>query len=209
MLDATDLLGLPPLLVTHFEETEAGCEFHADLPRGDSAPCPHCGGRLVGNETRTICHRDLPMRGKPVIIKTARRRFLCRGCGKGPSESLPDVFHPTRMMTMRLAERISTLSPSRTFRSLSDDFGVDEESIAAMLAETASSRRDPTAPKTLGIDETMASGRMRGVLVDLDGWRLLDLLEDRRLDTFKARLLEFDGLSGVETVCMDMCVGGT
>jgi len=205
MFDATDLLALPPLLVTHFEEGADLCTFHAELPRLDPGPCPKCAGRLVGNGTRTNRHRDLPMRGKPVVLVTTRRRFLCRACGCAPIEALPEAFHPTRMMTRRLAARIVALAPSRTFRSISVDFGVDEESVADLLAEAAASRPPPRAPKRLGMDETMLAGRMRGVLVDLGRQTLLDLLTDRKSATFKARLLEFDGLAEVEVVCIDMC----
>jgi transposase len=201
-----DFLNLPPLVVLGVAEAEGAYEVSATLPPSPPPACPTCGGITVGNGTRLIRHHDLPMHGRTVVILTKRRRFLCRSCGARPAEPLPAVLHPVRRMTERLAARIAELAPSRTFTSIAADFGLEEDTVRRVWEERKPVRSGrTTAPRRIGMDETKLSGGLRGVIVDLEARRLVELLPDRKNRTFEEAFSRMDGLDDVEAVCMDMC----
>ncbi|MQB02464.1 MAG: hypothetical protein GEU78_20015 [Actinobacteria bacterium] len=91
---ALDLEGLEVLGVAAFEQViEVVVES-----RFEAGSCRSCGGIAAEPRERPeTLVRDLPMCGRPVILRWRKRRWRCTYCSKTWTESHPQVPPRTRM----------------------------------------------------------------------------------------------------------------
>ncbi|RRD68875.1 transposase family protein, partial [Escherichia coli] len=81
--------------------------------------CPHCqteGPYRHGTQQQQYI--DIPMHGKPVLLRVDRARFRCKGCGKTFFSHLPDI-DPKRKASTRFVKYIEQESLKKTFALLS------------------------------------------------------------------------------------------
>ena len=91
--------------------------------------CPHCqteGPYRHGTQQQQYI--DIPMHGKPVLLRVDRARFRCKGCGKTFFSHLPDI-DPKRKASTRFVKYIKQESLKKTFALLSRETGIDEKTI--------------------------------------------------------------------------------
>ena len=125
------------------------------------AGCPTCGGLSIGNGAKPQGIRDAPVHGKRVLLEWARRRHLCRACGKTTYDR-HEALDTGHRMTGRLVGHIGRTALRQTFASVAEAVGVDEKTIHLDWAEWSEheiGRPEFATPRWLGMDEV---GRKTG-----------------------------------------------
>jgi transposase len=84
---------------TCYKETDFIC-LHLQL-NNEGIDCPHCHNYTdILHDTNYILVRDLSIFGHLVYLKTPRRKFYCKSCGRYPTEVL-DWVEKRRGFTCR------------------------------------------------------------------------------------------------------------
>lgn len=204
-----DILNLDGLEVLPHKTVETEQEITIGLGRRASGRdrCPRCEfGLLAPNGTRVVGYRDLPIRGKPVLIEWERQRFKCRSCGDTCSDEHP-LLHPDFQMTRRLYDWIGAKGADRTFASIAGDVGLDERTVRRVFDHWSDAQLATlpiVTPKWLGIDEVHLLRAARGVLTNIGEKTLIDVLPNRNQESMRQRLLRMPARDRVELVAIDM-----
>jgi transposase len=143
----------------------------------DDLLCPYCAGVRFKNGTRASRFRDVPNTGIPVVIAWKRQNFLCKSCGRASKELNP-AFSTSREMTQRLVAWIADESQKRTFKSVAQTAGIDEQVVRRVfrsiekpfgaLAKTS---------KVMAAEMIMLAGRERPALIDVENERIINVFE--------------------------------
>lgn len=158
---------------------------------------------------REFTFTDLPMHGKQVCVVARRQRFRCRACQRTWLSPLPgiDEHHAVTERLIQYVERETLSLSSRTFVSLAHELGLAESSIRNLFdacVKKREQRRTLQTPRILGIDEVHLLGAPRCILTDIAEKKVIDLLENRRLETVMAWLKQLPSKNLIEAVAMDM-----
>lgn len=162
--------------------------------------------KLVKNGTKTVRYRDLKIEAAPTWLHVSRQRYRCQSCDSTLYQGVPHVDEK-HMMTTRLREAIELASIKRTFRDTVAVLGV-EETLARRVfrahADHMLLRYRYKAPRVLGIDENSLLGDLRGVIVDVENAKLLDVYEGRTQSDIRRGLDRMEDWDNVEVWCQDM-----
>lgn len=169
--------------------------------------CPHCSfSHLYSHDKTEQIFFDIPMQGKPVVLKTQRVRYKCRSCGKTFREPLADI-DGKRLMTTRLKEYIQKRSMSDTFTVVARETGLDEKTIRHVFddyVETKSKTMSFETPRMLGIDELKLVGSYRCILTNIEKCSVFDMLPTRKKVDVIKHLKSLSNPENVEVVTMNM-----
>src|SRR5712692_9991296 len=158
-----------------------------------SMACPVCqqsSARIHGRYQRTVA--DLPCAGRNVILALTVRKFVC-GTPTCPckifTERLPGLVASYARMTTRLIALVQALglvAGGQQGTRLADRLGI--ATTPPTLLRQLMQLRAPAAPvvRVLGVDDwSWKKGRRYGtILVDLQRHKIIDLLQDRKAETF-------------------------
>jgi hypothetical protein len=139
--------------------------------------CPYCRGPRFKNGTRVSWFRDIPNDGVPVVIAWKRQNFLCKSCGRASKESHP-AFSISREMTQRLIAWIADAGQKRTFKSIAQAAGIDEQVVRRVFRslDQPSSTLSETS-QVLAAEMIVLAGRERPALIDVENERIIDVFE--------------------------------
>jgi len=202
-----NILNIAEFKVVKFEETEHDYNIRVEMVSPPSY-CHHCGcvANLLGHGSKEQVFRDIPSHDRRVTIYLKRKRYRCKDCTKTFLEPLP-MLDEKRLMTRRLREYIEKESLVRTFKSLSEELGLDEKTIRNVFHEHAKWLNThilfPT-PKWLGIDEAHLLHNYRCVIANVKESTIYDILEDRKKTKVIEYLKQMPYRKDVEVACMDM-----
>jgi transposase len=164
------------------------------------------GQKLVSNGPKWVKYRDLKMGTLPTWLLVRRQRFSCKTCKAVLYSNVPHVEDDHRI-TSRLREAIVLSSIKRTFADVVDVHGVEEALARRVFRKYADERLLPyryPAPRVLGIDENHLLKDLRGVIVDVENGKLLDILEGRTQSNFRRGFQRMEDWDNVEVWCQDM-----
>ena len=217
-------LGLDRLTVTQEEEITDDyghpmkvltCESTGPRPA-----CPHCGGRNVyANTTRPKMIRDIDAAGYRITLKIMARNYKCNVCGKYYTEEV-DIASPGARSTKRFTKEIGEKALNNTFDSIGAEYGMSPSTVSAVFRDWVNSRDDDhfdsmRCPRVLGIDEahlcpeghTGPDDGMRGIFVDVENSKIIDITRDRYKATVISWLKHIRDNDNLEIVTMDMWDG--
>ncbi len=213
--DFTDLLDIPAVRITEYRKEQDQIDVCVELEK-NSAPCPSCGVRsLRKHSQKAIQVRDLPCFGRHVYLLLPRRRFKCRHCSKPFMEQLSFVEFRTSF-TKRYEQYIYEQCRERSFTAVAKQEGISDTVIGKIYDSHAVAcvqpKGRPKEIRVLGIDEiSMRKGHRDFVCVitDIDGKRVIEVLENRLKETLVAYLstLPASVRKSIRYVSIDMWEG--
>lgn len=165
--------------------------------------------KLVKNGSKTVRYRDFKIEAAPTWLHVRRQRYTCHSCGAVRYQIIPHV-DDRHMMTERLREAIEMSTIKRTFADTVHVHGV-EETLARRVFRSHADRMLANyrykAPRVFGIDENMLLKGLRGVIVDVQNAKLLDILPGNTGSDIRRGLDRMDDWGNVEVWCQDMAGG--
>lgn len=177
-----------------------------------SMKCPVCGSsnyRLHGYIKDRLVH-DISMGGVHVDLCLKTPRYICMDCGVTFVHEFESVS-PKQQVTKRLYSLIAKRAIETPFKTLADEYGISATKVASVFndfAEEAFSDYKVIAPRVLGIDEKHIAHYARGVFVDVENGKLLEMTPDNKAKTMAEAIKSFAGYKeNIKVVTMDMAGG--
>ncbi|MCG8403602.1 MAG: ISL3 family transposase [Phycisphaerales bacterium] len=175
--------------------------------------CPDCGTRSSfrhGRRSRQLA--DLPIQGQAVKVRLTITRWQCRHrkCVRRTfSDQLPTIAPPYAHRTSRMAEIVGLLGHGlggRPAESLMQRLGmpVSDDTILRQLKRNAPRSAEDGNIRILGIDDWSwrRSSHYGTIMVDLEQRSVVDILDDRSVESVRAWLQE---RPSIEVVSRDRC----
>lgn len=202
------LYNIEPSEFVVIERTEIDNSITYQLePLNSPKECPQC------HDTNFIKHgathrkaRDLNEFGKMVGIVINGNRYLCKTCGKSWVDTFQTIDADAKMTT-RMRDYIREQSFKMPFSHIKRELDVSVPTIEKIFnayVEEMESKRKIVAPRVLGMDETMLNGIYRGMFVDVENRRIIDMTEDRKLITVRHWLSSLPRKERIECCTIDM-----
>jgi len=201
-------LGLPEVEVLSQRELPGGRIAVRVMARAEVRSCPACSHITAKvHDRREQAKADVSVAGRQVVLIVLRRRFRCPFCKKVFTE--PDeVCGWRRRLTRRLREEIGRAAHHSTVKAVAASRGVSQETVRRALAEEAGREGNGEAEpvRHLGMDDfSVRRGlRYQTGFYDLDGRRVLGVVEGRTAEAVGAFLRALAEPEAVEAVTMDM-----
>lgn len=172
--------------------------------------CISCyGDNLIRHSIRERLISDVCIHSKRTKISLTQRRYKCKDCGYTFWEILDDI-EPNTTLTKRLIKTIQRESLTKPFKELEEQFAISNMTIRRIFdkhIEELEKGRVLVAPRVLGIDEAHLNYKMRGVLVNIENNRLIEITEDNSKPSIKKAIQSMKGWENIEVVTMDMAKG--
>ena len=212
----SELLGLSGMSVARFAMEQQGKQQYLHLfceHEHDVALCPHCGNVMAsGYDVKDRCVRHLDIWGRKTFVHFPQRRFECEVCGKPFTENLAWI-DPKRRQTRAFEKHIYQRVQKTTRKHVALQEGLSESTVKDIFKKWAKEqtrgRSDRRWVRVLGVDEiSVRKGHKQYALVlsDLERRCVLDVLPNRKKDTFEAWLdnLSEEERKAIKVVSMDM-----
>lgn len=174
--------------------------------------CPNCGSRnyyVHGRNPDRIVH-DINMGLTQVDLVVKTPRYLCNDCGRSFTHPFNEI-KAGQQFTTRLYEQIKKRALNGPFLEISRDYGISNVTVANILSEYGKELEadyHPVAPRVLGIDEKHIVKSARGVLVNIETGKLLNILPNNKRETMMHGIMQlFDYEKNIKIVTMDMTSG--
>lgn len=101
----------------------------------EATACPLCGGtELKRWGVRKRCLPDVPIRGTPVLLEVAVRRYRCQACERVFTQAPPGVADGHEM-TERLRQWLLERAPLEANTELARRSGVHESTVRLVLRQ--------------------------------------------------------------------------
>lgn len=186
-------------------ETDGQYEIEVTVT-GDAPKCGCLLPNVRKNGRKKSMFNDTPIHGKRVGIWVQRQRYQCTNCHRTLYETVPHMSD-NHDMTERLVKYIQKNGTERTFTALAGEIGLDVQTVRRIWklhAQKELDRLTPVTPEWMGIDELHIMHGYRAVITNVKEKTIVDMLENRKLDTIIRYLAGLDDPKKVKLVTIDM-----
>lgn len=162
--------------------------------------------KIVKNGTKTVRYRDRRIEPAPTWLVVKRQRAKCQTCDATLYQQIPHV-DDDHYITERLRDDLRMSAVNRPFRDAVRMHAVEETLVRRVFRTFADQQLVQyryKAPRVLGIDENNLLGDMRGVIVDVEKARLLDVYPGRTQSDIRRGFDRMEDWENVEVWCQDM-----
>lgn len=203
-----NLYNIEPKEFKVLERHEVGnCITYVLEPIEKPSNCPNCqDANIVQHGINQRKVRDLNEFNKLVGLVIKGHRYRCKACGKSWADTYKSIDDSARM-TNRMRDYIINQCLQTTFTDIKKELDISltaVEKIFAKYAEEMESQRQIVAPRILGMDETMLNGIYRGMYVDVENRRIIDITADRKQRTVRQWLALLPEKERTECATIDM-----
>lgn len=204
--NSLDVLGLDEFRVIDKEENGSDLLFTVE-PKESPSECVECGSTNItkhGKYERFV--RDANYFNKKVAINIIGNRYKCHNCGITFVGDYVSVC-PKDRMTLRLRNKIKEQALKDTYSKIAEEYSLTKQTVRNVFLEYVEEQerqRVLHAPTVLGIDEAHLSKSMRGVLVDVENARIIEMLETRSKESVEKYLFSIPDRHNIKVVTMDM-----
>ena len=200
----TLLLGLKDIAVTNFDEEENYLIVDI-ISLKETKHCPHCGCKTHAHGYRWQPVKDLAFRGKTVILRLKKKRYICVGCGKTFFEK-PEFLPRYHRMTRRLYQSIiREMRKNYSMKSVAQQHDVSPNTVSRIFDIVNYSLNK--MPSVLSIDEFKGNAgreKYQCILADPQRKKVLDILRSREKSCLIDYFLSFKDRKRVKFLIMDM-----
>ena len=169
--------------------------------------CPQCKSADFNKHGVTNREaRDLNVHGYYVGLIISGHRYKCKNCGNTWSDKYSSIDERAKM-TNRMRKYICEKALKKTFSDISEELSISVPTVKQIFEDHVASldaKRKIVAPRVLGLDETHLNNIYRGVYVDIENKRIIDMTADRKLTTVKQWLRALPEKDRIDCVTMDM-----
>lgn len=177
-----------------------------------TCPCCKQSGFVVRNgytSNRRLVH-DIRIGLTQVDLSISVPKYRCKNCGATPNHEFESIEH-NRQFTKRLYKQIKIEAFNGNFEEVARKYGLSPSNVAfvfdAYAEELESKRGEVSVGHWLAIDEKHIAHKMRGVLIDGESGRLLEMTEDTKAETIKRAITSLKNYENVRFVTTDMAGG--
>ncbi len=173
--------------------------------------CLSCGSMsyyVHGSKKDRIVH-DISMGIVHVDLLVKVPRYRCNDCGSTFMYPLGCIVEGTKF-TSRLYNQIVVRALDESFATIAKEYGASTTTIAKIFVDYYESKerdRKLTAPKVLGIDEKHIVHKKRGVFVDVENSKIIEMTDTNQIPTMKQTIESMDGYENIRVVTIDMYRG--
>lgn len=202
------LYNIEPKEFRVLERNEVGSSITYTLePINRPLYCPECHGtNFIQHGVNQRKARDLNEYGKLVGLVVKGHRYRCKDCGKSWVDQYQSIESDAKM-TNRMRNYIQEQALLKPFAHIKTELDVSitiVEKIFEKYVSDMENKRIIVAPRILGMDETMLNGIYRGMFVDVENRRIIDMTEDRKLHTVRQWLARLPCKNRIECATIDM-----
>ncbi len=137
-------------------------------------------------------------------------KYKCSSCENVVNHNYEAVMEG-RQFTKRLYDQIEKEAFYGKFTDIAEKFGISDTTVTNIFDEYIEKLEEkhnvPPVGSWLAIDEKHVNHKMRGVFVDGESGRILDITEDNSPKTVEATIRSFKNYENVKIVTMDMACG--
>ena len=203
-----NLYNIEPKEFKVLERHEVGnCITYVLEPISKPTCCPDCQDtNFIQHGVQSRKARDLNEFNKLVGLVIKGHRYRCKTCGKTWVDTYKSIDDAAKM-TNRMRDYIINQCLQTTFTDIKKELDISLtaiEKIFAKYAEEMESQRQIVAPRILGMDETMLNGIYRGMYVDVENRRIIDITADRKQRTVRQWLALLPEKERTECATIDM-----
>lgn len=162
--------------------------------------------KRVKNGTKKVRYRDRRIEPAPTWLVVQRQRVTCKTCDATLYQDVPHV-DDDHYITERLRDDLRLSAVNRPFRDAVRMHAVEETLVKRVFRKFADEQLLKyrfKAPRVLGIDENNLLGDMRGVIVDVEAAKLLDVYPGRTQSDVRKGFDRMEDWQNVEVWCQDM-----
>ncbi|SNV76718.1 ISL3 family transposase [Staphylococcus simiae] len=194
------------------------CKFYYGTLRNNIDECPFCHTENTDNQIvkngKKVSRITIPKVSEcPAYLMLSKQRYLCRACRSYFTAKTPEINPYCHISNNTRLAVIEKAVDVRSEVSIARSCSVSTATVSRFIDQTADYlKQSPYAslPKHLMMDEFKSvknvSGHMSFIFADAETHQIIDVVEDRRLQSLKNYFYRFSlkDRQQVETVTIDM-----
>ena len=183
--------------------------------KSDYCTCPYCSSKnIVKNGSRNRKIRYIPIQNYNVELELTVQRYICKDCKKNFSPST-NIVSDNSSISNNLKYAVALeLQKNISLTSIAKRYNISISSVQRIMDNCYSDFKvnKEHLPKAICIDEFKSvkniDGAMSFVFADYQSKSIIDIVEDRRLNSLTEYFSRFslEARNNVKYVCMDMYV---